>query len=152
MVNRVISIVFLVEVKFRFLKFINGDQRGLILNRLQKLRWPKPNNQNQDYKQTLKLSITASDVIKAKRQNLIMFVPQDIFDPRDLINNLINVQLKAWLVQTPRLREFAVAGVCGCGSLRMRVVAVSSGFKRFVWLVLRLEISVFAGYLWLVNY
>ncbi|CAG7888291.1 unnamed protein product [Brassica rapa] len=29
---------------------------------------------------------------------------------------------------------------CGCGSLRMRVVAVSSGFKRFVRLVMRLEI------------
>ena len=27
---------------------------------------------------------------------------------------------------------------CGCESLRMRVVAVSSGFKRFVRLVLRL--------------
>ena len=36
---------------------------------------------------------------------------------------------------------------CGCGSLRMRVVAVSSGFKRFVRLILRLEICAFAGYL-----
>ena len=32
-----------------------------------------------------------------------------------------------------------------------RVVVVSNGFKRFVWLVLRLEISAFVGYLWLVN-
>ena len=31
----------------------------------------------------------------------------------------------------------AVAGVCGCG------VAVSSGFKRFVRLVLRLEIGAY---------
>ena len=36
---------------------------------------------------------------------------------------------------------------CDCGRLRMRVVAVSSGFKRFVRLVLRLKISAFAGYL-----
>ncbi|WZZ08283.1 hypothetical protein YC2023_094204 [Brassica napus] len=30
---------------------------------------------------------------------------------------------------------------CGCGRLRMRVVAVSSGFKRFVRLVLRLDLE-----------
>ena len=41
---------------------------------------------------------------------------------------------------------------CSCGSLRMRVVAVLSGFKRFVWLILWLEIGAFAGYLWLVNH
>ena len=41
---------------------------------------------------------------------------------------------------------------CGCRSLRMRVVAGLSGFKRFERLVLRLEISAFAGYLWLVNH
>ena len=35
----------------------------------------------------------------------------------------------------------------GCGSLWMQVVAVSSGFKRFVRMVLRLEIGAFAGYL-----
>ena len=40
----------------------------------------------------------------------------------------------------------------GCGSLQMRVVAVLSGSKRFIRLVLRLEISVFAGYLRLVNH
>ena len=36
---------------------------------------------------------------------------------------------------------------CGCGNLRMRVVAVSNGSKRFVRLVLRLEIDAFAEYL-----
>ncbi|CAF1932015.1 BnaCnng30040D [Brassica napus] len=35
----------------------------------------------------------------------------------------------------------------GCGSLRIRMVAISSGFKRFVRLVLRLGNGVFAGYL-----
>lgn len=36
---------------------------------------------------------------------------------------------------------------CGYGSLQMRVVAVLSGFKRFVRLLLRLEIGAFAEYL-----
>ena len=35
----------------------------------------------------------------------------------------------------------------GCGGLQMRVVAILSDFKRFVRLVLRLEIGAFAGYL-----
>ena len=37
---------------------------------------------------------------------------------------------------------------CGCGSLRMREFADAGGcgFKRFVRLVLRLEIGAFAGY------
>ncbi|WZY98113.1 hypothetical protein YC2023_070442 [Brassica napus] len=34
---------------------------------------------------------------------------------------------------------------CGCGRLRMRMVAVFSGFKRFVRLVLRLKIEVRSG-------
>ena len=36
---------------------------------------------------------------------------------------------------------------CGCGNLQMRVVAVSSGFKRFVQLVQQLEIGAFMGYI-----
>ena len=36
---------------------------------------------------------------------------------------------------------------CSCGSLQIRVVAVFSGFKRFVRLIMRLEIGVFAEYL-----
>ena len=34
----------------------------------------------------------------------------------------------------------------------MRIVAVSTGFNRFVGRVLRLEIGAFTGYLWLINY
>ena len=45
-----------------------------------------------------------------------------------------------------------VAGVCGYKSLRVRVVAVSSVIKRFVWLVQRFKIVAFARYLWLVDY
>ncbi|CDY09617.1 BnaC07g34440D [Brassica napus] len=40
---------------------------------------------------------------------------------------------------------------CGCGSSRMRVVAVSNSLKRFARLVLRLEIVAFAGYLRLLK-
>lgn len=39
-----------------------------------------------------------------------------------------------------------------CGSFLIRMVAVSSVIKRFVWLVERLKIVAFAGYLWLVDY
>lgn len=53
-------------------------------------------NQNQTIRTNItkrkRKTITASDVIKAKRQNLIMSVQQDIFDPHDLINNLTIVQ------------------------------------------------------------
>ena len=41
---------------------------------------------------------------------------------------------------------------CDCRSLRMQMVTIFSGFKKFVWLVRRLKIGAFVGYLWLVNY
>ena len=49
------------------------------------------------------------------------------------------------LVKTQRCR-------CGCGSLRMWMVVISSVIRRYVGLVEQLEICVFMRYLWLVDY
>ena len=48
--------------------------------------------------------------------------------------------------------DWCTCSDCDRKNLQMRVVAILSSFKRFVRLILQLEISVFTQYLWLINY